>query len=83
MDLDKFMDEKYPKHYVETLVQGDRIKANIRHKTDGNKNIIDADMIFIRCNKDQTISAYYGGDGKIIQFGDYVLEIPFNEIKQP
>jgi hypothetical protein len=83
MDLNEFMDTKYPKHYAETLIQGDRIKATIRHRTDGNKNIIDADMIFIRCNNDKTITAYYEGDGNIIQKGEYMIEIPFNEIKQP
>lgn len=83
MDLKEFMDKKYPKHFAETLVWGDKIKVTIRHKTDGNKNLVNVNVIFIRCYYDKKeVDVYYGGDGKTMQFGDYIISVPFNEIRQ-
>ena len=38
MDLEKFMNEKYPKHWAENLQIGDRCLATIRHETIGGLN---------------------------------------------
>jgi len=54
-------------HPAHKLVQGDIIKATIRHETDGSKNLINVDVMFLECNLlKPTINAIY--------------EIPFNEL---
>lgn len=71
MDLKQFQ-EKTITHFAENLVKGDRLKATIRHKTDGSKNLINVDVIFLESNiSSRTIKAAYK---------DSVYEIPFNDL---
>ena len=47
MDLDKYNQIKGYTHWKEKLEAGDRAIACIRHKTDGSKNIHNANVIVI------------------------------------
>ncbi len=47
MDLEKFMNEKYPKHWAENLQIGDRCLTTIRHETIGELNRHNVPVIVI------------------------------------
>ena len=70
VDIEELINGKYEKHWAESLQVGDRCKARIRHKTDGSKNIIGADIIVIE-NRDKNILA---------SFKDKEVLIPYNEL---
>lgn len=74
MDIQKFYNDKYPKHWAERLQVADRVLATLRHKTDGSRNVHNADVIVVE-NKP--------GESKIIGWwDDRNYEIPYNELKQ-
>ncbi len=67
----------YYKHWAEGLETGDRVKATIRHESDGSKNRHNVDIIVVNVDPSYSIILGYDAETK----SD--LQIPFNELKQP
>jgi hypothetical protein len=77
MDLNLFkeLQEKYPSHPAEVLETGDRVIATIRHKTDGSKNIHNADLIVIENRKQvRHIRALWGQNEYLIPYNDLKIK---------
>lgn len=69
------------KHWAESLQLGDRCVANIRHETDGNKNVHDARVIVVENEPHKRrILAWYNSKKIYIPYNE-LSEITFHEIK--
>jgi hypothetical protein len=66
--------EKYIKHWAESLEIGDICLATIRHKTDGTKNLHNVKMIVIENNnRKQEIVGWTS---------DHKATVPYNDLKE-
>ena len=66
--------ERFP-HWAERLKSGDKVKATLRHQTDGSKNKFNVEVIVISVNKNAR---------EILAHTDYgTKKIDFCELKQP
>ena len=73
MDLNLFkeLQGKTISHWAEHLQSGDRCIATIRHKTDGSKNIIGANVIVVENQKlVKHIIAFYKSERFLIPYND-------------
>lgn len=62
------------KHWAEALEIGDRIKATIRHKTNGSKNDTDVPVIVVENYK-------YAREVKV-KFMNEFHRVPYNELSK-
>lgn len=77
MDLNLFkeLEKKYPSHPAEALETGDRVIATIRHKTDGSKNIHNANLIVIENRKQvRHIRALWRENEYLIPYNDLKIK---------
>jgi len=63
------------KHWAESLQSGDRVTGTIRHKTDGNLNRHNVEMIVAEVIPEhkQVLAVVYG----------FTIYVPFNELNKP
>jgi hypothetical protein len=61
-------------HWAESLEIGDRVKATIRHETDGSKNHTDVPVIVVENYK-------YAKEVKV-KFMDDFHRVPYNELSK-
>ena len=71
MDLKHFQ-EKQQIHPAQKLVKGDRVTCTIRHATDGSKNLINVEVIFLESNLSKRTCN--------IVYQDNIYEVPFHDM---
>lgn len=71
MDLEKFHNGKYISHWAEELEVGDKCLATIRHKTDGEKNLQNVEIIVVSNDiENKKVIGFFSLKKRVIPYND-------------
>lgn len=69
--MENFLKQKSISHWAEELQTGDKVLANIRHKTDGSKNLMKQEsIVIVNFHFDWKVKIFVNGEEKTVDYNE-------------